>query len=64
MSLRICHLGKFYPPAPGGVGSHVQTLARAHARLGATVRVICVNHRDAASADVTWRALASTPSWI
>jgi glycosyltransferase involved in cell wall biosynthesis len=62
MTLRICHLGKFYPPAPGGVETHVQTLARAQARLGAAVRVICVNHRNAASTDVTWQSLASTPT--
>jgi glycosyltransferase involved in cell wall biosynthesis len=62
MSLRICHLGKFYPPAPGGVETHVQTLARAQARLGATVRVICVNHRGAGGKDLTWQAFGSTPS--
>ncbi len=62
MSLRICHLGKFYPPAPGGVEVHVQTLARAQARLGADVRVICVNHRNAGSTDVTWQLLGSTPT--
>jgi rhamnosyl/mannosyltransferase len=60
MKLRICHLGKFYPPAPGGVESHVQTLARAQVRLGAHVRVICVNHRNAARGDVTWRKFEST----
>lgn len=64
MTLRICHLGKFYPPAPGGVETHVQTLARAQARLGAAVRVICVNHRDSKSTDVTWEALASTPTIV
>jgi len=42
--LRICHLGKYYPPAPGGIETHVQTLARAQAALGASVQVICVNH--------------------
>src|SRR3569833_1259416 len=43
--LRICHLGKYYPPAPGGIETHVRTLARAQAELGADVRVFCVNHR-------------------
>jgi glycosyltransferase involved in cell wall biosynthesis len=62
MTLRICHLGKFYPPAPGGIEVHVQTLARAQVRLGADVRVICVNHRNARSADVTWQGLGSTPT--
>jgi len=62
MTLRICHLGKFYPPAPGGIEAHVQTLARAQARLGADVRVICVNHQNASRADVTWKGLGSTPT--
>ncbi len=62
MSLRVCHLGKFYPPAAGGVEIHVQTLARAQARLGADVRVICVSHRNAAKRDVTWERFASTPT--
>ena len=64
MSLRICHLGKFYPPAPGGVETHVQALARAQARLGAAVRVICVNHLNASSEDVTWQAVAATPTVV
>ena len=64
MTLRICHLGKFYPPAPGGVETHVQTLARAQARAGASVQVVCVNHRDAASTDVTWRPLGATPTVV
>ncbi len=42
--LRVCHLGKYYPPAPGGIENHVQTLAQAQARAGADVRVFCVNH--------------------
>jgi len=62
--LRICHLGKFYPPAPGGMESHVQTLARAQAELGAEVRVICVNHRDDAGRDMTWKVLGRTRAEI
>lgn len=44
-SISICHLGKYYPPAPGGIETHVRTLALAQAELGAKVRVYCVNHR-------------------
>jgi glycosyltransferase involved in cell wall biosynthesis len=43
-TLRICHLGKYYPPAPGGIESHVRTLAVAQAELGLDVQVLCVNH--------------------
>lgn len=43
--LRVCHLGKYYPPAPGGIETQVRTLARAQAEMGADVRVFCVNHR-------------------
>lgn len=43
--LKICHLGKYYPPAAGGIETHVQTLARAQAALGMDVRVICADHR-------------------
>ncbi len=43
---KICHLAKYYPPTPGGIETHVQTLARAQANLGAEVSVICVNALD------------------
>lgn len=42
--MRVLHLGKFYPPASGGMEVHVQTLARAQAALGARVEVLCINH--------------------
>jgi rhamnosyl/mannosyltransferase len=58
--LRVVHLGKFYPPASGGMETHVRTLARAQAALGAEVTVVCVNHRDAAGGDVTWQKFART----
>jgi rhamnosyl/mannosyltransferase len=62
VDLRVCHLGKFYPPAAGGIENHVRTLAQAQARLGAAVRVICVNHESAAGADSTWKGLGATPT--
>lgn len=43
--LRVCHLGKYYAPASGGMETHVRVLARAQAELGARVQVYCVNHR-------------------
>src|SRR5690242_9288412 len=59
-ALRVCHLAKFYPPAPGGIESHVRALARAQAAAGAKVRVLCVNHSDRRGRDVTWEPLART----
>lgn len=58
--LRICHLGKFYPPASGGIETHVQALARAQVDLGCEVEVLCVNHADAHGRDVTHDARART----
>jgi len=42
--LRVCHLGKYYPPAHGGIETHLQTLAQAQVRLGLDVEVLCINH--------------------
>src|SRR5690242_1404110 len=49
-ALRVCHLGKYYPPAPGGIETNVRILARAQADLGLDVRVFCVNHRPGPTA--------------
>jgi glycosyltransferase involved in cell wall biosynthesis len=40
---RIIHLSKYYPPDRGGIETHIQTLARTQAAMGAEVDVICVN---------------------
>ncbi len=53
--LRVCHLGKYYPPARGGMETHLRTLARSQAALGAEVRVLCVNHEG--------RTLGATHDW-
>lgn len=58
--LRVWHLGKFYPPASGGIESHVRTLAQEQARLGLEVGVACVNHAAPDGRDVTFQALART----
>ena len=29
--LKVCHLGKFYPPASGGIETHLRMVARAQA---------------------------------
>lgn len=59
--MKVVHLGKYYPPASGGIETHTQTLARAQAALGADVRVVVVNHAAADGRDVTFDPLARTP---
>src|ERR1700722_11804252 len=60
--VRVVHLGKYYPPSPGGIESHTQTLARAQAALGADVRVVVVNHATADGRDATFDRFTSTPT--
>ena len=62
IQLYILHLGKYYPPAPGGIESHVQTLARGQAELGCQVSVLCVNHADRFGNDITHARLRKTVS--
>lgn len=57
--MRILHLGKYYPPALGGIELHVQTLAQGQARLGAQVTVLAVNH-ERAGQDETYSPWART----
>lgn len=51
----IWHLGKYYPPAPGGIETHVRTLAQAQAALGEEVGVVCVRHDGDGSDDLEER---------
>ncbi len=64
MTLRVVHLGKYYPPAMGGIETHTQTLARHQANAGCDVRVVAVNHADRLGRDVTFAGLCRTPSRI
>ena len=59
--LRVVHLGKYYPPSPGGIEGHTQTLARAQAALGADVRVLVVNHATPSGRDATFDRFTRTP---
>ena len=59
--LRVVHLGKYYPPSPGGIEEHTRTLARAQAALGAEVRVLVVNHADVNGRDATFERFTPTP---
>jgi rhamnosyl/mannosyltransferase len=62
--LRVVHLGKYYPPSPGGIESHTQTLARAQAALGADVRVVVVNHATPDGRDTTFERFTPTETVV
>lgn len=59
--VRIVHLGKYYPPSPGGIEGHTRTLARSQADLGAEVRVLVVNHAARDGRDATFERFTPTP---
>jgi rhamnosyl/mannosyltransferase len=59
--IRVCHLGKYYPPYLGGIELHTQTLARTQVEMGLDVRVIVVNTSDAAGRPARGR-LSATPT--
>jgi glycosyltransferase involved in cell wall biosynthesis len=44
--MRIVHLAKYHSPFHGGMESHVESLARKQAQLGADVCIICINSFD------------------
>jgi rhamnosyl/mannosyltransferase len=58
--LRIVQLGKYYPPARGGIEQQTRTLAQGLAQLGCQVAVVVVNHQDRRGRDVTYRPVAVT----
>ncbi|MGL6075800.1 MAG: glycosyltransferase [Fimbriiglobus sp.] len=57
----MIQLGKYYPPASGGIENHTQTLCQGLARLGWEVEVVVVNHLDSHARDVTFDRFAKTP---
>lgn len=62
MTPHVCHLAKYYPPAAGGIETHVQALARGQRELGWRVSVLVVNHRDCEGREAIDRRWSSTPA--
>jgi glycosyltransferase involved in cell wall biosynthesis len=52
--LRITHLGKFFHPAHGGIERSLRSLAHAQAKIGCSVRVICMDHERGRPNRVEW----------
>lgn len=61
-SLQIIQLGKYYPPATGGIETHTQTLSQGLAQRGHQVQVVVINHADRAGHDVTFQRFSRTAS--
>ena len=59
--LRVVQLGKYYPPASGGIESHTRTLVMGLAERGVDVDVVVVNHATTTGADVTFERFRRTP---
>jgi len=63
--VKILHLGKYYPPAPGGMERFLQDLAEEQVRQGHQVQVLChqhpTPHMDAES-DSGLKNMAKTPA--
>lgn len=57
--MHVCHLAKYYPPAAGGIETHVQALARAQCDAGAEATVLCINHRTLNGNDSALQAFDS-----
>jgi rhamnosyl/mannosyltransferase len=60
-ALRVVHLGKYYPPARGGIEQQTRYLAQGLSQWGCQVVVVVVNHRQGCGKDVTYRSWAVTP---
>lgn len=60
--MRVIHLGKYYPPSPGGIENVTRTLAQNQAARGVDVTVIVVNHASRAGSDATFEKLTRTPT--
>ncbi len=62
--MKVIHLGKYYPPSPGGIETHTRTLVQAQAALGADVRVLVVNHAAPDGRDATFDRFTRTPNSV